>query len=69
MGQGGARAFSRPYETLRTFVRFDPTLTGKEEKFPQIVQFLAFVELGTDALAQGVIGLPSWPKHAGKQSK
>jgi hypothetical protein len=30
-------------------------LTCKEEKFPQIMQFLAFVELGTNTLAQGVI--------------
>jgi hypothetical protein len=26
MGPRGVRVFSRPYETLRTFVRFDPTL-------------------------------------------
>jgi hypothetical protein len=39
MGPGGVRAFSRPYETLRTFVRFDPKgklsavtkLTGKDD--------------------------------------
>jgi hypothetical protein len=40
--------------SLLRFLRHH-ALPCKEEKFPQIMQFLAFVELGTNTLAQGVI--------------
>src|SRR5215467_16162529 len=40
--------------SLLIFLRHH-ALTCKEEKFPQIVQFLTFVELSTNTLAQGVI--------------